>query len=198
VMAPLLARTAKAPAATQALSLMSSTVASPLPISTHILSVPRADFAPVPVCLGPPAGYAGLVAQARPPHSPIGTASPPETVSAYAPAEAPPPGVALPLAPAPDALPMKGQGAHAKIAAKPHATKRIDAHNRGHARGKMAATHTERHASHKAVKTAHNKASVKQKADTHKKLAAKQHAPAKAAVHGEITKGKKPQKQAKR
>src|ERR1019366_88921 len=81
-----------------------------------------------------------------------------------------------PLAPAPDALPMKGQGAHAKIAAKPVAAKRVEAHRRGHAHGKMTAARAEkRHASRKAVKTAHNKAAAKPKAGTHKKLMAKQH-----------------------
>jgi D-alanyl-D-alanine carboxypeptidase len=200
VMAPLLARTAKVPSATQSLALMSSAVASPLPMATHILSVPRADFAPVPVCLGPPAGYAGLVAQARPPHSPIGTAAPPQTVSAYAATEAPPQAEAgSPLAPAPDALPMKGQAAHAKIAAKPVAAKRVEAHRRGHAHGKMTAARAEkRHASRKAVKTAHNKAAAKPKAGTHKKLMAKQHSTAKPAIHAEKTKSKKPEKHARR
>jgi D-alanyl-D-alanine carboxypeptidase len=197
LMAPLLAHNAPAPAP---LALMTkSAFASSLPIAPHITTVPRPAFDPVPVYLGPPAGHAGLVAQARPPHSPLGTAAPPDTASAYASAEAPPPAeTSLPLTPAPDALPMKGQGAYSKSAAKLLAAKRVEAHHRGDARGKIAASRAERHASRKAVKTAHNKAAAKPKADTHKKLMAKQHPPAKPAVRAEKTKSKKPEKHARR
>lgn len=197
LMAPLLAHNAPAPAP---LALMTtSAFASSLPVAPHITTVPRPVFDPVPVYLGPPAGYAGLVAQARPPHSPIGTPAPPDTASAYASAEAPPPAETnLPLAPAPDALPMKGQGAHSKSAAKLLAAKRVEAHHRGHAHGKIVASRAERHASRKAVKTTHNKAAAKPKADTPKKLMAKQHPPAKPPIQAEKTKSKKPEKHARR
>ncbi len=150
VMAPLLARPAKVPAAAPAFALMTPAAASPLPMATHITSVPRPEFDPIAVSLGPSAGYAGLIAQARPAHSPIGTAAPPETVSAYAAADAQAPGTAsVPLAPAPEALPMKGEGAKdskqlAKTAAK-------HAHHLGHAHGKMAAARAQKHGSRVAV-----------------------------------------------
>jgi D-alanyl-D-alanine carboxypeptidase len=159
-------------------------------------------------------GFAGLVAQARPPHSPIGTAAPPETVSAYAAPEAKPSGdISVPLAPAPDALPMKGRGAHARSAAKAVAAKHVAAHH-GRAHGKMAAraekmaARAEKHGSRKAVKIAQNKTTIakvaakpktaKLKTGDHKTVAAKQHPAAKSAVHSEKIKGKKPEKQAKK
>jgi D-alanyl-D-alanine carboxypeptidase len=174
-------------------------VARPLPVAPRITMVPRPSFDPVPVAVGVSPGYAGLVAQARPPHSPIGTAAPPETVSAYAAPEAQPSGEArVPLAPAPDALPMRGRAAHAHSAAK-HA----EAHHRGRGHDKMVAARVEKHGARKAAKTGHVKATTtkvaaKPKTDEHKKLVAKQHPPAKSVVHSEKAKGKKPEKQAKK
>ncbi|MGH6801468.1 MAG: D-alanyl-D-alanine carboxypeptidase family protein, partial [Methylocella sp.] len=84
LMAPLLARKAPAPAP---LALMSpSAFASSVPMAPRITMLPRPAFDPVPVYAGAPEGYAGLIAQARPAHSPVGTAQPPSTVGAYAPA----------------------------------------------------------------------------------------------------------------
>ena len=218
VMAPLLARPAKAPA--QPLPLMATqALARPLPMATHITSVPRAEFDPVPVSIGAPAGYAGLVAQARPPHSPIGTPAPPETVSAYAPSEGEAAGQSsLPLAPAPDALPMKTRGAKeldapAKDTAKPVAVKHAEeVHHRGRARGKIEAKRADKHGSRKIATAERHKparakvAAAKAKADAPKVHAGKQHPPAKAVghnekpkpvVHNEKPKSKKPEKQAK-
>ena len=216
VMAPLLAGKAPAPAPAGASALMmAEAVARPLLMEPRITMVPRPSFDPVPVAVGVSPGYAGLVAQARPPHSPIGTAAPPEAVSAYAGPEAQPSGeTSVPLAPAPDALPMKGQAAHAKRAAKSRAAKHAAAHH-GREHGKIAAArakkhgsrvataHAEKHGSRKAVKTAHGKAmtakaAAKPKTGEHKKLVAKQHPAAKSVMHREKTKGKKPEKQAKK
>ena len=199
LMAPLLARPAKTPATHDHLALITAEAfAKPLPMAPRIASVPRPAFEPVPVYLGAPAGFAGLVAQARPPHSPIGTPAPPETVSAYAATDAQATGdISSPLAPAADALPMKGQGMKAKTAARSrHATRAELRHGR---HGKIATVREGRHG-HKAVKAARHTASAKiaanEKSDKHKKLAVKQHAPAKAAIHAEKTKGKKPEKHA--
>jgi D-alanyl-D-alanine carboxypeptidase len=43
------------------------------PIASRIAMVPAPIFDPVPVYIGPAPGYEGPVAEARPPHSPIGT-----------------------------------------------------------------------------------------------------------------------------
>jgi D-alanyl-D-alanine carboxypeptidase len=196
VMAPMHAGKAPASVSSEHMALMSKeAVDRPLPMAPRICTVPRPSFDPVPVYVGAPAGFAGLVAQARPPHSPIGTAAPPETVSAYAATDAQAPGEASPLlAPAPDALPMKGEGV------KPLHAKRADAHHGGKHR-RTAATRESRHGSHKVVKTARHtppaKIAAKTKLDKHKKLAGKQHPPAKAAMHAEKTKSKKPEKHAR-
>jgi D-alanyl-D-alanine carboxypeptidase len=211
VMAPLLARAPKTPSPSQSLALMTAAAASPLPMATYITSVPRPEFVPVPVYLGPPAGYAGLVAQARPPHSPIGTAAPPETVSAYAAAE----GQAgeqtgLPLAPAPDALPMKGEAARGlgpSPSTKPLIAKHAKPHRRGGLHREAVAARPVKHAPPKTAHAEHTKAEHTKaapakaasgaKADAHAKLAAKQHVSAKSAVQNGKTKSKKPEKQAK-
>ncbi|HUB65837.1 MAG TPA: hypothetical protein VL996_15545, partial [Methylocella sp.] len=186
-------------------------LAKPLPMAPRIAMVPRPSFNPVPVYIGAPAGYAGLVAQARPPHSPIGTAAPPETVSAYAATEAPPSikgESGVPLAPAPDALPMKGQGARDKSAATPRVARHAEAHRHGGARAKIAASREARHGSRKAAKTAHSKIAVKNKtavkiaanakSERDKKHQAKQHQPAKALMHADTAKSKKLEKHARR
>jgi D-alanyl-D-alanine carboxypeptidase len=80
------------------------------PMASRIALVPQLAYEPVPVYVGVPEGFAGLVARARPAHSPIGTAGPPETAQAYA--EEPKLPLASqgsPLAPDHTALPMKGQ-----------------------------------------------------------------------------------------
>jgi len=95
-----------------------------------------ASFNPVPVFVGAPAGYSGLIAQARPPHSPIGTEPPPELAAAYTASKTE--AVATPLKPDTSALPMKGQNrrhiAHAKAtdedegSAKPTAKEHVKVH----------------------------------------------------------------------
>lgn len=177
LMAPLLARKAPAPAP---LAIMAtSAFASSLPMAPRITMVPRPAFDPVPVYAGAPEGYAGLIAQARPAHSPVGTAHPPGTVNAYAPAT---PGTALedtPLPPDAGALPMKGEAKQAKRAATPDV---LPPHRL--ARTQTGATDppvtrkTLRKASHKAAKKAHF--------------------PAKAKAHAGKTKSKTPEKHARR
>ncbi|HZM08556.1 MAG TPA: serine hydrolase [Methylocella sp.] len=201
LMAPLLAHPARAPAAHDHLAMITTEAFSkPLPMAPRIAMVPRPAFEPVPVYVGAPSGFAGLVAQARPPHSPVGTPAPPETVSAYAATDAQATGdISSPLAPAADALPMKGEGAHS---AQPlHAKRAAEARHHGR-HGKIATVHEGRHGSHKAVKTARHTASAKiaahEKSNKHKKLVANQHPPAKAASHAEKAKSKKPEKHAQR
>ncbi len=53
-------------------------------IAPTIAMLPAPVFDPVPVYVGPAPGYQGPVAQTRPPHSPVGTAPPPEAASADA------------------------------------------------------------------------------------------------------------------
>jgi D-alanyl-D-alanine carboxypeptidase len=52
------------------------------PVAPTIAQEPRPVFDPVPVTLGPETGYQGPIAQARPPHSPVGTPSPQPAVTA--------------------------------------------------------------------------------------------------------------------
>lgn len=81
--------------------------AAPRPplMATVINSIRPAPAEPVPVHIGPEPGYAGLVAQARPPHSPLGTEPDPAAI-----AYAPPPAVAgSPLGVDPTALPLRGR-----------------------------------------------------------------------------------------
>ncbi len=88
------------------------TVMASAPTAMHINSMPPVAFAPVPVHIGAEPGYQGPVAQARAPHSPIGSEPMPATVEAYAPTETGGPiqgiGVA-PLAADPNALPLRGR-----------------------------------------------------------------------------------------
>jgi D-alanyl-D-alanine carboxypeptidase len=80
--APLLAQK---PAAAPALGFLSGTTAAPMtPVSPTIAMLPKPAFDPVSVYVGPAPGYQGPVAQARPPHSPIGTAPAVEPASAAA------------------------------------------------------------------------------------------------------------------
>ena len=84
------------------------------PTALRINSMPRPVFDPVPVHIGAEPGYQGVVAQARAPHSPIGTEPVPVSAEAYAPTQTNEPvqgiGVA-PLAVDPTALPMRGRRA---------------------------------------------------------------------------------------
>jgi D-alanyl-D-alanine carboxypeptidase len=203
LMAPLLATHAKFPATREHfVPAPTEAFARPLPMAARITMVPRPAFDPVPVYAGAPEGYVGLIAQARPAHSPVGTAQPPSIVSAYAPA---PPGTALedtPLPPDAGALPMKGEAKHAKGAATPDVLPphRLARSETGDPDPPVARKTTKR-ASHKASKKAHrgSKASFA-KASVHKhskivaKLANKAHATAQAGK----TKSKTPEKHARR
>ncbi len=80
------------------------------PVAARIAMMPAPVFDAVAVYIGPVPGYAGPVAEARPPHSPIGTPSPPEAATAYT--EDKPQGLETSetlLKPDAAALPMKGR-----------------------------------------------------------------------------------------
>jgi D-alanyl-D-alanine carboxypeptidase len=132
------------------------------PMASRIAMTPPAPFDPVPVFAGPPADYAGPIAQPRPAHSPIGTPGP---AIAYAPSD---PqmleGSGAPLASRPDALPMK-RGKNRGAAALAHlplpmpaasSTKLIEGDNES---GSAAAVKTSRTKAVKA-RTAASKASI--------------------------------------
>ena len=172
---------------------------------------------PVPVYAGAPEGYAGLIAQARPAHSPIGTAQPPSSVSAYAPAT---PATALddtPLPPDAGALPMKGEAKQAKSTAAPDVLppRRLARSETGDPDPPAArktpkkASKASHMAGKKAQGQAHGKAHGSKasfaKASLHKhskraaKLAKKAEFPAtKAVAHAVKTKSKTPEKHARR
>jgi D-alanyl-D-alanine carboxypeptidase len=80
------------------------------PMASRVAMMPTPVFDPVTVYIGAAPGYLGPVAQARPPHSPIGTESPPEAATAYT--DDKPQGLdmnATPIKPDATALPMKGR-----------------------------------------------------------------------------------------
>jgi D-alanyl-D-alanine carboxypeptidase len=80
------------------------------PAASRIAMMPAPVFDPVAVYIGPAPGYLGPVAEARAPHSPIGTPSPPDAASAYTADK--PEGIETtdtPVKPDPAALPMKGK-----------------------------------------------------------------------------------------
>jgi D-alanyl-D-alanine carboxypeptidase len=210
LMAPLRAAKPKAPAASRHfVPTPTEALAGPLPMALRIAMVPRPAFDPVPVYAGAPAGYAGLIAQARPAHSPVGTAQPPSIVSAYAPAT---PGTALedtPLPPDAGALPMKGGARQAKGAATPdvlppHRLARTEACDTD----PPVARKTTKKASHKASKKAQGKARggkasfAKTSVPKHSKIAAKlaktAQFPVKVTAHVGKTKSKTPEKHARR
>ena len=209
LMAPLLAAKAKAPAASpHFVPTTAEAVTGPIPMASRIAMVPRPAFAPVPVYIGAPEGYTGLIAQARPAHSPVGTAQPPGTVSAYAPAA----GTALedtPLAPDAGALPMKGEARHANGAAMPDVLPphRLARSETGDTDPPVARKTTKK-ASNKAVRKAQGKARerkasfAKASVAKHSKIAAKQaekpHPTAKATPPAGKTKSKTPEKHARR
>ena len=108
LMAPLLAAKTPAPSGHFVLTTTEG-LARAAPIATRIAMVPAPAFDPVHVYVGPSPGYGGLVAQARPPHSPVGTSQSPASVTAYTP-ETPEPALAgTLLSPDAAALPMKGK-----------------------------------------------------------------------------------------
>jgi len=210
LMAPLRAAKAKAPAASpHFVPTTAEAVTGPIPMASRIAMVPRPAFAPVPVYIGAPEGYAGLIAQARPAHSPVGTAQPPSIVSAYAPAM---PGTALadtPLPPDAGALPMKGEAKQAKSSATPDVLppRRLARTEIGDTDPPVARKTTKK-ASNKAARKAQGKARerkasfAKASVAKHSKIAAKQaekpHPTAKATPPAGKTKSKTPEKHARR
>jgi D-alanyl-D-alanine carboxypeptidase len=87
-----------------------TSLTSGAPMASRMALVPQLAFDPVPVYIGAPEGYGGLIARARPAHSPIGTAGAPETMQAYTeqPANLLLEAQRSPLVPDHKALPMKG------------------------------------------------------------------------------------------
>ncbi len=210
LMAPLRAANTKVSAASRHIvPTTTEAAARPLPMAPLITMLRRPAFAPIPVYVGAPEGYAGLIAQARPAHSPVGTAQPPSIVSAYAPAT---PGTALentPLRTDAGALPMKGGAKQATGAARPdvlprHRLARTEVGDTD----PPSARRTTRKASHKVSKKAQGKAAGRKasfaKASVHEhlrsapKIAKKAHLPAKATMHPARTKSKTPEKHARR
>jgi D-alanyl-D-alanine carboxypeptidase len=112
------------------------------PMATRINFLPSPNYNPVPVHIGAEPGYVGPVAQARAPHSAIGSDTAPVTAEAYA---AAPAGVPLqgiggtPIAVDANALPLRGRHARAahrgratmKASAEAPATKVIDGEDGG-------------------------------------------------------------------
>jgi D-alanyl-D-alanine carboxypeptidase len=182
LMAPLLAAKTPAPAGHLVVTTAEN-LARPVPIAARIAMVPPAAFDPVPVRIGPPEGYAGLVAEARPPHSPVGTPQPPGTVSAYAPAAPQTEAGDTPLPPDPKALPLRSKAK--PVAASPGRHARHGhrlAETQAHGAKPLATRKTAPKAALEKSKAARGKGAGKQphaaKADLqkHSKAAAK-HAP---------------------
>ena len=84
------------------------------PMAPRINSMPTPVFEPVPVRIGADFGYTGAVAQARAPHTPIGTETPPTTAEAYA-ATQPERAAASVLGVDPSALPLRGRSKLARV-----------------------------------------------------------------------------------
>ncbi|MBO0734127.1 MAG: D-alanyl-D-alanine carboxypeptidase, partial [Methylocapsa sp.] len=164
------------------------------PVATRIAMVPAPAFDPVPVYVGPPPGFNGLVAQARPPHSPIGTPSPAGSMSAYS--EAPAAALAQsPLAPDAEALPMKESGKTRRLKARRGASHR-------HIIARAAAKARSAKMAHSRPSAGKRRDSANASAKTPAKTAAKHapggRAPAKVAVRSNRTAGKTSEKHAKR
>jgi D-alanyl-D-alanine carboxypeptidase len=216
LMAPLRAAKARAPAATRHfVPAATEALSGPLPMALRISMVPRPTFDPVPVYAGVPEGYAGVIAQARPGHSPVGTAQPPSIVSAYAPAA---PATALdntPLAPDAAALPMKGAAKQATAKPDVLPPRRLARSETGDIDPPVARKMT-KNAWHKALKKAQGKAAgrkasfVRAGVRKHAKFAPKfakkahptahlaAHFPAKVTAQTGQTKSTTPEKHAKR
>jgi D-alanyl-D-alanine carboxypeptidase len=169
------------------------------PVAPRIAMVPAPAFDPIPVYVGPSSGYAGLIAEARPPHSPIGTPQPPGTATAYA-QETPEPAVTgSPLSPDAAALPMKGAAKQKTAQAKRHGS-------RAHRVARAEAGRSIK-APHKPAKSAHGKSAKGKKTVAAKsgvkassKIAARHgvQVPAKSGMRAAKTTEKTTEKQAKR
>ena len=122
------------------------------PMAARLSMVPAPVFEPQTVYLGPAPGYSGPIAEARPPHSPVGTEPTPATASAYAATR--PQGMeatAMPLAPDVNALPLHAR--RGRLAKRPH--------------GRAAAAKPARVASKTAGVVAKKPAAAPQKAAVH-------------------------------
>ncbi|QBR71541.1 D-alanyl-D-alanine carboxypeptidase [Beijerinckiaceae bacterium] len=220
VMAPLLSPNAQAGAKPGHFVLTTMDALSrPAPMAPRIALVPRPSFNPVPVFVGAPASYGGLVAQARPPHSPLGTPPLPGTVSAFAPVTATQTEEAgAPLSPDTRALPMKARAKPAKPVSAPthgghrHHVARAERdleESEAPAKGKKATkAHTKAAADKAALKkppakaAAAEKKAPKSQSGSAAKAVGKAQPAAKAAPHSEKSahekaKAKKPEKHAK-
>ena len=134
----------------------------PMAMATVINSIHPAAYDPVPVHIGAEPGYAGLVAQARPPHSAVGTEPDPSAAIAYAPPLAATGLEGMPLGVDATALPLKGRGRIMKAAraqkartlkasAEAPVTKVMDEDHAGKPEAKKAAAKSARHAKVEAV-----------------------------------------------
>ncbi len=174
------------------------------PVATRITMVPAPAFDPIPVYLGPQPGYGGLVAQARPPHSPIGTPQPPGTATAYAP-ETPEMAVAASqVSPDVAALPSKGGTKHKRAQLRRHGS-----HLHGMARAEAGKPHRSPKTSQKSAKTAQGKfakgkklAAAKLTVKAHSKIVGRQSVVAKTSARpsgrADKSKGEITKKQARR
>ncbi|MHB8885354.1 MAG: D-alanyl-D-alanine carboxypeptidase family protein [Methylovirgula sp.] len=160
--APLLAETAPAASPGPLAAFTGGAALKRLaPVAPTIALMPRPVFEPVSVYLGPAPGYQGPVAEARPPHSPVGTAPLPEAASAYdEPVKAH--GLAgSPLKPDAAALPLRGRHiAHRHI--HRHHTAKAKSHGHHIAKVKPKAD------SHLAATDTHHKAAAKHLAHRHR------------------------------
>ena len=84
------------------------------PMAPRIASMPTPVFEPVPVWIGAAPGYTGAVAQARAPHTPIGSDTPPASAEAYA-ATPPARTAGSVLGVDPTALPLRGRVKLARV-----------------------------------------------------------------------------------
>jgi D-alanyl-D-alanine carboxypeptidase len=144
-------------------------LARPAPVATRIAMVPAPAFDPVPVYVGPSPGYGGLVAQARPPHSPVGTPQPPGTATAYAPETPDNALAASPVAPDAAALQMKGRTKYKSAQLRQHGSRRHRV-----ARAEAREPHKLHKAPQNPAKTAHG-AVTKRKKQVSAKLDVKAH-----------------------
>ena len=112
--APLFAETAASPNPLDAFG--GAAVKRPAPVVATIALMPKPVFEPVSVYVGPEPGYQGPIAEARPPHSPVGTAPLPEAASAYDEPVKPHGLAGSPLKPDAAALPLRGHHlAHRRV-----------------------------------------------------------------------------------
>jgi D-alanyl-D-alanine carboxypeptidase len=203
LMAPLLAATTPAPSGHFVLTTTEG-LARAAPIATRIAMVPAPAFDPVHVYVGPSPGYGGLVAQARTPHSPVGTPQSPATVTAYATETAEPALAGTLLSPDAAALPLKGN-----VKQKAAQAKRKAPYRHRVARAQADDAQKSIKARHKSTKAAYGKSASGKKiaagkldVKAHSNIAAKHgveaQGSAKSGGHAAKTTGKITEKHAKR